>query len=748
MINRALLLAITVLATVSTSDALAAMGRTAGNFAVSATGAAQYSIPLWTPSGPNGIQPSLAITYNSQSGIGPLGVGWSVSGLGAITRCNKTYAQDTTPAPVALGTADGYCLNGNRLRLYSGTYGVAGSTYQTEIADFSLVTANGTAGNGPATFTVQGKNGLTYQYGLTDTNGNGANSAVLATGTSTVDFWLLSKVIDRNGNNYVINYLTQTGSAVPDTMLWTPTGAGASTYVYTMKFNYGANVPQSSVSKYISGTVVSNAQLLSSLTISASGTLLKDYFLDYQTSPTTGRDELTFVTECADAVKANCLLPTSVTYKNGASGVSASTAIASSSSGLGLSARYDLNGDGILDLVYSSGNLWYVQFGSASGFGAPVAIGSSVVLIGNINGGNRDGLLSVIGGVWWYYVWNGSSFVGTSTGLAYDSTALQWQLADIDGDGLPDLVSMHTKTTGGVIPHTIFFINVQKNTSSGISFSFSTAVLATVTVPNSSQLVTPESQYGKTRRLDFNGDGRDDLAIVAGTVNGGVASIATWELISTGSGFTTFIASVLPGTVYKPLQFGNWNDDACTDFVAYNTLYISGCNGANGATFAVGNVVASMDWDGDGRTDLIVGNDPSPTLSVYLSTGVGVSSLIATTIPYTSTCQYFTTDANGDGLDDLGCWNQAAPGPITYRLHNGSSQPPDLVSSIKDGYGNSASPTYVPLTTGGVYNRYSDAVFPYKDYVGPMYVTSQAVFSDSSNLATGTYNKQYYYYGA
>ncbi len=47
---------------------------------------------------------------------------------------------------------DGYCLNGNRLRLTSGSYGVAGSTYQTEIADFSNVTMNGAAGNGPRVF--------------------------------------------------------------------------------------------------------------------------------------------------------------------------------------------------------------------------------------------------------------------------------------------------------------------------------------------------------------------------------------------------------------------------------------------------------------------------------------------------------------------------------------------------------------------------------------------------------------------
>src|ERR1700722_2589654 len=74
-------------------------GRTAGQFGVSPTGSAQYRIPIWTPPGPRGIQPNLALVYDSQSGIGVMGIGWHIAGLGAVSRCNKTYAQDTTPAP-------------------------------------------------------------------------------------------------------------------------------------------------------------------------------------------------------------------------------------------------------------------------------------------------------------------------------------------------------------------------------------------------------------------------------------------------------------------------------------------------------------------------------------------------------------------------------------------------------------------------------------------------------------------------
>jgi|ERR1700723_501493 len=216
---------IVLLASHQAANAQSSFGRTPGKFGVSSIGTAQYTIPIWTPPGPKGIQPNLSLSYDSSAGIGSLGVGWFVSGLGAVTRCNKTCAQDTTPAAVALVVSDSYCLNGKRLRLTSGTYGTDSSTYQTEIADFSNITAHGAAGSGPAYFTVQGRDGNTYQYGFTDTNGNGAGSQVLATGTAVA--WLLSKVIDRAGNNFVINYTTLTGTAVPANILWTPTSAGA-----------------------------------------------------------------------------------------------------------------------------------------------------------------------------------------------------------------------------------------------------------------------------------------------------------------------------------------------------------------------------------------------------------------------------------------------------------------------------------------------------------------------------------------
>ena len=137
----------------------AAVGRTPGTFAVSPTGAATYTIPVWAPPGPQGMQPNIALAYNSHQGNSYVGVGWGVSGLSSIYRCNLTVAQDGAAAPVALAVSDGYCMDGQRLRLTGGTYGTAGSTYQTEIANFVNVEAYGTSGEGPAYWVATDKNG-------------------------------------------------------------------------------------------------------------------------------------------------------------------------------------------------------------------------------------------------------------------------------------------------------------------------------------------------------------------------------------------------------------------------------------------------------------------------------------------------------------------------------------------------------------------------------------------------------------
>lgn len=754
------------------SRAEAAVGRTVGADGVSPSGAETYTIPIFAPRGPNGLGPHMALVYNSQQPSGYLGVGWSLAGFSAISRCNRTVAQDGAAAPVALTTADAFCLDGARLRLTGGTYGIAGSTYQTEVANFEQVTAYGAAGNGPEYFIVQARNGTKYEYG------NGGGSQALANGTTTALAWYLDKVTDTAGNTMTLAYSSAgLGSVVPSTVSWTPVSYGASTYNYTMQFAYGTNSAAGSYYGYVGGTQVTNTQLLQSISIDYQGTTVKQYVLTHQLSASTGAELLTSVEECADAAESNCLAPTTFGYQGPPVGASSTAANATTGAAPYAVWNYDFNGDGQEDLAYCSGSpsfTFEVAFASPSGgYDAPINTGisctaGSSVLYGDFLGVGEDGILAPNGSTWYYYQWNGSSFAGQSTGLAYEPAT--YVAADVDGDGRLDLIEL-TESPSSAPTNITIYARLNTSSASTVSFASTNAAWYSVSASGASGIQFnyaelqsgSNGQYGvlqsgNVRRLDFNGDGRDDLALEYQTVYcvtfGGVRTChyvdSTNELVSTGSGFAgTSIAS--QSTAAPPMvAFLNFNSDACTDYLSQSTIYVSGCNGTPASTVAVpsSSVVGVMDWNADGRGDILVNN--GGTIGVYESTGTGLGSLIATSIPYSSQNQYFGFQAAGDHLDALGVWQlNASPFAISYYPHNGAGLPPDLITSITDGYGNSVSPSYVSILKGAYSDyTYASPVYPYAAYRAPLYVVSKVIYSDPTNPPNGTYSKSYSYIGA
>jgi hypothetical protein len=73
---------------------LARVGKVPDAFSVASTGEALYSLTLNVPPGRQGMEPHLALAYDSSVGEGPFGMGFALSGLSAITRCASTIAQD------------------------------------------------------------------------------------------------------------------------------------------------------------------------------------------------------------------------------------------------------------------------------------------------------------------------------------------------------------------------------------------------------------------------------------------------------------------------------------------------------------------------------------------------------------------------------------------------------------------------------------------------------------------------------
>jgi RHS repeat-associated protein len=755
--------------------AQATVGRTAGQFGVSPVGTATYTVPLWAPPGPRGVQPTLALTYSSSQFNSYLGVGWSLSGLSVISRCPQTFAQDGAPASVALTYTDRFCLDGKRLRLTSSedlaTYGKDGTTYQTEIADFSNVTAHGASGNGPAYFTVQGKNGWLYQYG------NGGNSQVLAHGSTTASTWWLNQVSDRAGNTMIITYQAANqnsnleGTTVPASISWTPSSHGAATYNYTMTFQY-QTLAFPSHAGYLAGTSVQSYYLLKNIQVQYGATTVKNYVLAYTSSATTGRETLTSLQECADAAATDCLFPTQMTYQPGQQGVTSSPTVVSAVQTQGLSASTpffdqnfasDYNGDGHKDIAWYDGNgsQWKVAFGSTGGYGSTVGTGITsqtvVANAGNVDGTGLDGFLVPQSGVWWFYKWNGASFTGVSTGAPVDANTFgnTVTLADLNGDGLPDLVYMSSDN----------FLHVRLNTSTNGIPSFSSNSITTIpSGPANSrinQIANP--LIPRTGKLDFYGSGQEDIVATGSYRSGSVVYTFLSVLHFTGTTFTQSIIFNGPDQIGANhfVDVGNYNDDNCPDVLTTSFLYLSACNGTAAAILSLNGDVSvnGLDWDGSGHKSVLVRhNTGSGTVfGIYKTMANTLSGLITTNIqfPPSQGVEYAVLpNPAGDGFDALAAFNYAAtPGAMYFYPHNGAGQPPDLLSSVTDGYGNSASSTYVSIAQNN-YSPYfnatnpDQATYPDRNYVGPLYVVNQATFSDPTTPPNGTYQQTFWYYDA
>jgi YD repeat-containing protein len=587
-------------------------------------------------------------------------------------------------------------------------------------------------GNGPQYFVVEAKNGLKYEYG------NSTSSRVVLGGT--VLRWMLNKVYDRNGNNYIIAYNNTSGYAVPDVISWTPTSLNASTYRYEAKFNYwtGRSDADSYIGK-VAGYDVSNRYRLSSVQVKSASVVKRKYVFTYESSASTTRSRLKTAKECSDDGETNCLLPVTFNYQEGQAGITAGAGTPPTGSSNGLYVgRYDLNGDGKDDIAYKVGTSLYVAFGANNGFSSPynTAVTTTVVIDKFLPNG-RDTILTIVGGTIWSYRWDDatSTFVGYNTGIA--STILGTPV-DFNGDGLVDLANKHS--SGGSI-------QVRANTSNASSSNpnFASTLTTVAFAPTGYKYAGFVAYPGKgLRHMDFNGDGRQDVSVVI-IRQSEPYDVVSLLLFGSNTGFT--ISSSL-SWLYD--DFVNWpainfNGDSCTDRVNGATVNIAACNGLVASTVTIpATPILMMDWDGDGKTDFLVDN--GGYFGVYKSTGTGVSSLIPTSIPASGT--FFDTDLDGDGLDDLVKVNGTAA--ISYWTHTSSgavplyaTNIPDLLTSVVDGFGVTNSPNYVS-TAAFQYTTGAATLFPLEE-AEPQIVVAQVTSSDG---ILGSYSTTYTYSGA
>jgi hypothetical protein len=583
-----------------------------GAFEVTPNGAAAYSIPIQVLPGTAGMEPKLALVYNSGNGNGLLGVGWSLSGLPLITRCPRTTPQDGIKGTVAYDSNDRFCLDGRRLMVTYGTYGADKSVYGTELETFVKVTAYGVAdGGGPLSFIAVTKEGLILEFG----NTADSRLPVLNKSPAVIKTWAVNRISDAKGNSLIVRYLQATGmgSLYPTSIAYTVSTNLKESASNTIDFGYESRPDKTS--GFQDGFPFSLDQRLSTITIKSVSLVVSSYKLNYQLGAS-GRSRIRSIVFCAPDGK--CAPTTTMDFipnpgliPLGATNVTTSE----SSPSAGFWFAFDTNGDGRSDLVHMKN--------------------------------------AMSGGVASYATWRTSGAADFTiqefvTPNDSDLSTGQWMQLDINGDGLTDLV--HLKNTSGV-----YVVWISNGDGSFTITQYQTSLDANLTGAKNS---------GSWLALDVNGDGFGDMIHFTGTVG----EVKVWKSNGIGN-FSISQISMLP---FNPnadggLRIQDVDGDGLADLVSVNlgpVFWKSNGDGTFaqpptpqiiGPNFGPTGLNLQLDLNGDGLVDSFFPSTDSGVSKAYISKGNGTWSYVAgsTGSDRDKTGTWQVLDLNGDGLQDL-----------------------------------------------------------------------------------------------
>lgn len=368
------------------------VGSLGGDVSVSPMGMATYSIPIEVVPGTKGIQPNLAIVYNSSSGRGYLGCNWHLSGISSITRVPQTKYPDGSVGTVNFDGNDRYALDGVKLmKLSSGSYATTNANYGTEIENFTRVTLKGTPNTDSQYFVAVTDQGTVIEYGNTsDSKQKTANNKIVS--------WMVSKITDAEGNFMTFSYdrSTSNGEIWPTEINYTGnTSAGLPTFAKVV-FQYKTD-PNVNTS-FIGGELIRPTKLLSNIQVKYASGTVRQYAFNYSTdNNTTDRTTRLNAVILKDASGTE-LTRTTFGWSSDNSTVSYQT--------FGNFADYvicpgDYNGDNITDLCLytcSSGICnWQIKLGNRDGgfssssyYGTLNGVNSLFSV--DIDGNGKDGL--------------------------------------------------------------------------------------------------------------------------------------------------------------------------------------------------------------------------------------------------------------------------------------------------------------------------------------------------------------------
>ncbi|PZR34754.1 FG-GAP-like repeat-containing protein [Caulobacter segnis] len=783
------------------------MGSLQGAFTVTDRGNSSYAIDIPTPPGTNELQPKLSLVYNNATGNGMVGVGWSLAGLVSIDRTGANLAQDGFRGGVTYGADDRFTYNGQRLIMVETN--ADGAVFRTEVESWTRIVshartdAGATCGNGPCWWTVTTDKGLTYELGRT-----ADSRAAPRGGDGSIRSWSLGKIVDLNGNVLTVTYTatpysgSQDGGQIyPARIDYTSNPAAGLTAQRAVTFSYEARPDPIGI--YIGGYPVRTAARLKRVDSSVDGVKTPSIILTYAQSPATGRSQVTQIAECTGD-DSQCLVPTNFAWSSADLSFAAPAGWLSTDFTQGWTAQdprllADVNGDGLADVVgirldtqvalakpdrsFAGAATWNAGFGRNTGW----TDARTPRTVGDVNG---DGLLDVVG-------FNYKSVeVALSTGhsfdkagwtqpsypyFGFDPSAGGWikernprLLADVNGDGLADIVGFGAQTMVGL--------------SNGAGFE-------TPAVWNTSDF-TGDAWWRQTERLrligDVNGDGRADIVafsstgVVVGISTGGQTNqfdLSRWPQ-NTG-GYAYFSLAQGWRSDLHPRLLVDVNGDGLADIVGFKNgvqvalstgkgfmppqTWNAGFSAESSPPWRAGTTRLLIDVDGDHRADIVGFDTTGAKVALnrgdIFTDGLWNASALAGFTPSTDR-PVQTSDVNGDGLGDAVAFGANRGQATTLAVGLAGGAQADMIVQVTNGLGGRLDLTYAPLSDRGVYTPaasspggqaaagltsfvqpqpyiYSpySAAYPLRDIVGgPIYVIKHVDESIDRTRSAASYN--------
>lgn len=695
-----------------TIDKTKDVGEIPCNSTVSPTGAMTINIPIEAYQSPDGFTPQISLTYNSLSGNGPLGWGWNIAGASVISKGNMSIYYDDQVYGVLTGLyANAYFIDGQRLIQTDISAGKV--AYQTEQG---FIKVRGIiSGFDFNSFEVIFPDGRKAKYDITD----GIN-------------YYITQMTDKSGS--VINY---TYTKINDHYRISKITYGKSKQAW-LSFNY---ISRSADVQNIfnGGKKITYDYQLSSITTNLYGSAIRTYSLTYITG-----GSVSLISQIACTATGKSLNPLKFYYGDNKQikgfdkkdtqlihwyNFEEANQVRTTKGKF----DYGSENDGIIMLPNKAS---YVEYYRKSG-----TFHHSRNYFENQYTG--DETIIVATGL-------SGDFAMYNPELKTEAGFVDIFCMDLDKFDGEEIVKVNNYVSGDM--DKIDFHVYTGNLLSGIakkytrSYSFNTLL-----DHRGTKSINPKYYYTG----DFNGDGKMEVLVVS-----------AYNAMDKGAPSKCYIIDLENNKIlYEGSPFSYW-----LAFPAYQDKNISGEE-----AYAQSNKLYTIDYNGDGRTDLCLINDSGTTIFSFYGTGANINgySTVATDSQLNNSMlrdrEFLLGEFNGDGKSDFilsplksngttwsifsskgnGLWDEKDI-TITSRLEtskfilqdmNGDGQT-DLIETYGSSSNVSLATYFISYQT---YKGSSNTTIPKETVLIPTNIQSRNYYNNLISLKTGGIASRLYY---